>query len=82
MHFTREQTAELNILIKFNLDSTLNGIKVHSTATPEVLDAVKRLYRKGMVSSIDGGYLTSLGYSAAEHAQTLQALLTNTDQAA
>jgi len=82
MHFTREQTAELNVLIQFNLDSTLNGIKVHSTAAPEMVAAVKRLFSKGMVSSIDGGYLTSLGYRAAEHAQTLRVLLASTDEMA
>lgn len=82
MHFTREQTAEINVLIQFNLDSTLNGIKVHSTAAPAMVNAVKRLFHKGMVSSIDGGYLTSLGYRAAEHAQTLLVLLASTDECA
>ncbi len=82
MNFTQQQTAELNVLINFNLDSTLNGIKVHSTATTEMRDAVKRLYQKGMLSSIDGGYLTSLGHTAAEHAQTLRLLLANTEQLA
>ncbi len=82
MHFTREQTAELNVLIQFNLDSTMNGIKVHSTAAPEMLEAVERLYRKGMVSSLDGGYLTGLGFTAAEHAQTLRVLLASTEEGA
>ena len=82
MHFTREQTAELNVLIQFNLDSTLNGIKVHSNAAPEMIEAVERLYDKGMVSSVDGGYLTGLGLTAAEHAQTLRILLADAHKGA
>ena len=46
------------------------------TADAEVIAAVQRLHAKGLITQIDGGYLTSLGRDAAEHAQTTLGLLT------
>ncbi len=34
-----------------------------------------RLHQKGLISAADGGYLTSLGLDAAEHAQALLTIL-------
>jgi len=75
MHYTREQIAELDILINYSLESTQQGIKVHSNADDEVLEAVQRLFDKGLVTQIDGGYLTDIGRKAAEHAQALVLML-------
>ncbi len=75
MHFSKEQTAEIEILIQYNLDTTQQGIKVHSNANLEHVEAVQRLFEKGLVTQIDGGYLTDLGRKAAEHAQTLVLML-------
>jgi len=77
MHYTKEQLAEIDILINFRLDSTTTGIKVHSTAPEEKIDAVERLFEKGLVTQIDGGYLTDLGRQAAEHAQSLILILSS-----
>lgn len=79
MHYKSEQMAELNILIQFSLDSFNKGIKVHSTASEEKVNAVERLYDKGLVTQADGGYLTDLGRKAAEHAQSLILMLANHD---
>ena len=75
MPYSPEQIHELDVLIRYNLDSSFQGIKVHKSANPEVIEAVKRLYQKGLITQIDGGYLTDLGRKAAEHAQTLLMLL-------
>lgn len=75
MHFSREQIAEIEILIHYNLETTQQGIKVHSSAGEDHVDAVRRLFEKGLVTQIDGGYLTDLGRSAAEHAQALILML-------
>ncbi len=75
MHYTKEEIAELNILIYYSRDTTSQGIKVHSTADPEKIDAVQRLYDKGLITQKDGGYLTELGIKAAEHAQALVLML-------
>lgn len=75
MHYTKEQLAELDILVYYSLDTTSQGIKVHSTADPERIDAVQRLFDKGLVTQKDGGYLTDLGVKAAEHAQALILML-------
>jgi len=75
MRYTEEQMAELDILIRYNLQSTQQGIKVHSGANKEQINAVKRLFEKGLVTAIDGGYLTDLGRTAAEHAQALVLIL-------
>jgi uncharacterized protein (TIGR02647 family) len=75
MQYTKEQLAELDILIYYSLDSTQQGLKVHSDAAEEKIDAVERLYDKGLVTQVDGGYLTDLGRKAAEHAQALILML-------
>jgi len=76
MRYTQEQMAEIDILIRYNLQSTQQGIKVHSSANKEQIAAVERLYDKGLVTQKDGGYLTELGRKAAEHAQALILMLT------
>lgn len=75
MHYTNEHLAELEILIQYSLDSTQQGLKVHSNADTDKVEAVQRLFAKGLVTQIDGGYLTDLGHTAAEHAQALVLIL-------
>lgn len=75
MPYTQDLVDELNILVRYNLSTTLEGIKVHKTAAPENIAATKRLYDKGLVTQEDGGYLTNLGHEAAEQAQTVLNLL-------
>jgi uncharacterized protein (TIGR02647 family) len=76
MPFTSDLVQELNALIRFDLDTGQQGIKVHKNADAEVISAVQRLHAKGLITQTDGGYLTSLGRDAAEHAQTTLGLLT------
>jgi uncharacterized protein (TIGR02647 family) len=75
MHYTKNQLAELDILIQYSLDSTQQGLKVHSNADVDKIDAIERLFDKGLVTAVDGGYLTELGRKAAEHAQALILIL-------
>lgn len=75
MPYTQDIVDELNILVRYNLSTTQEGIKVHKTAAPEVIAATKRLHDKGLLTQEDGGYLTSLGLEAAEQAQTVLNLL-------
>jgi len=71
MPFTTEINDELNILARFNLETTQEGIKIHSSASKDVIAATQRLHDKLLVTQPDGGYLTELGRHAAEHAQQL-----------
>jgi uncharacterized protein (TIGR02647 family) len=75
MPYTQDIVDEINILVRFNLDTTQEGIKVHKTAAPEIIAATKRLYEKGLVTREYGGYLTSMGHEAAEQAKTVLSLL-------
>lgn len=75
MSYTPELVAELEILALFNLDNTLEGLKVHHVAAPVAIAAARRLHDKGLTSQVDGGYLTSLGLEAARHAQSLLTIL-------
>ncbi len=75
MPYNQSIVDELNILIRYNLNTTLEGIKVHKTAAAENIAATKRLFDKGLVTHEDGGYLTNLGHDAAEQAHTLMCLL-------
>ncbi|MBT5330522.1 MAG: TIGR02647 family protein [Porticoccaceae bacterium] len=76
MPYNAEIIEELNILSRYNLDSTQEGIKVHSSAESDAIAATQRLFDKGLISQADGGYLTSLGLSAAEHSQKILQILT------
>jgi len=76
MLYNQEVLEELNILVRYNLNTTLEGLKVHkTTASPSTVAATQRLFKKGLVSQEDGGYLTALGHEAAEQAQTVLNLL-------
>lgn len=67
MSLSETTIEEVNLLLQFDLSSTQAGIKVHSTARDEMVAAAKRLFDKGLVSQIDGGYLTDLGRETVEH---------------
>lgn len=60
---------EIEVLLQFNLDTTLEGIKIHHDARPGLVEAAERLFNKGLISQHDGGYLTDLGHETAEHLQ-------------
>ena len=75
MTYTAEIIDELNVLMLFNLTTTQEGIKIHKSAEKSSILAAKRLHDKGLITQPDGGYLTSLGSDAAEHAQTLLTIL-------
>jgi uncharacterized protein (TIGR02647 family) len=75
MPYKQDIVDELNILVRYNLTTTQEGIKVHKTAAPDVVAATLRLYNKGLLSHEDGGYLTHMGREAAEHAHALLSLL-------
>ncbi|WP_296217585.1 TIGR02647 family protein [Pseudomonas sp. UBA2684] len=81
MSFTPELIAELELLALFNLGNTQEGLKVHHVAAPQAIAAAQRLHAKGLTTQTDGGYLTSLGLDAAEHAQTLLTILSVTETA-
>lgn len=76
MPFTPDLVHELNTLLRFDLATSQQGIKIHKDADPAVIEATRRLHAKGLITLADGGYLTSLGRAAAEHAQPLLSILT------
>lgn len=75
MAFSSELVEEINLLLQFELSSAQSGIKVHSNAAPSAVAAAARLFNKGLIDQVDGGYLTSLGRETAEHAQSLRQIL-------
>ncbi len=76
MQFTQDNLEELNILIRYNLTTMQEGIKVHkSAAATETIAATRRLFDKGLITLEDGGYLTTIGHEAAEQAHLLLGLL-------
>jgi uncharacterized protein (TIGR02647 family) len=67
---------EINLLNKFNLANSLEGLKIHQhEAAQDVVAAAERLHSRGLTTQPDGGYLTSLGLDAAEHSQALLTIL-------
>ena len=76
MPYTSDLVHELNTLIRFDLDTGHQGIKVHKSADENVRAAALRLHAKGLITQPDGGYLTRLGREAAERAQAMLGILT------
>ena len=77
MPYNAELIEELNTLMRFDLATSQQGIKVHKTADASGIAATLRLHAKGLLTQADGGYLTGLGRDAAEHAQGLLTILTS-----
>jgi len=77
MPISSNLVEEMTILTRYNQATTLEGLKVHHTAQPETIAAVKRLFDKGLISQDDGGYLTDLGIETAEHIQRALTILTS-----
>ena len=77
MSYSPDLVNELNTLLRFDLATNQQGVKVHKTADAAVIAATRRLHDKGLLSQADGGYLTSLGREAAEHAQAALTILTS-----
>mgnify|MGYP000223316014 CR=1 FL=1 len=77
MPISSDLVEEITILTRYNQASTQAGIKVHDTAQPGSIAAVKRLFDKGLISRDDGGYLTDLGIETAEHIQRALTILTS-----
>ena len=75
MSYTLENLAEIDVLMLFDLTNSLEGLKIHKSAKPEAISAAQRLFDGGFITQVDGGYLTSLGREAAEHAQALFTIL-------
>ncbi len=75
MHLNQKFLEELELLNLFNLNSSLEGLKIHHQAAPERIASAKRLFEKKLITLVDGGYLTPLGLEAAEHTQTLIRML-------
>lgn len=75
MQFNHDMYEELNLLLKFPTDSLMHGLKIHHDADPDVISAAQRLYDKGIIDQVDGGYLTDLGQDLINHAQMLHSAL-------
>ncbi len=62
---------EMKLLAKFPDKSHLEGIKIHHTASPAMIAAAQSLFNKGLITQVDGGYLTDSGIEAFDHLQHL-----------
>ncbi|WP_246128532.1 TIGR02647 family protein [Pleionea sediminis] len=75
MPIDQSMVDELNMLVRFNLNTLQEGLKVHSNADIRIIEATLRLFQKKLITQPDGGYLTDLGREAAEHADALLSIL-------
>lgn len=80
MNLTPDMIDEMDLLLKFDLTSAQVGLKIHSSAAPEVVAAGQRLFDKKLVDHADGGFLTPLGHEAAEQLQAIHQILSATPE--
>jgi len=66
---------EVSLLLMFDPGNPQEGLKVHHEADPGKIEAAKRLHELGIITLCDGGYLTSRGQEAGEHAEALVNML-------
>lgn len=75
MRISDEIVSEIHLLSLFNLASHQEGVKVHTKADAQLIEAADRLFSKGLTTQKDGGYLTDLGVEVAEHVQKMLTIL-------
>ncbi len=75
MKCNQDMVGEINLLSLFKSNTIQEGIKVHHDADPSMIAAAERLFKKGLITQVDGGYLTDLGRIANEHAHSLMSIL-------
>lgn len=75
MMIDTEMTQEMELLLKFDPESLQHGLKIHSDAAPAMIAAAQRLNAKGLIDQPDGGFLTSLGHEATDHARAIHQIL-------
>ena len=81
MPLTNDLVHELNTLVRFDPVTTQTGIKVHTNADPAVIAATERLHAKGLLTQVDGGYLTDRGRDVAGHVQAALTILNSRQKA-
>jgi uncharacterized protein (TIGR02647 family) len=75
MPLSSELVTEMQVLRMFDTSTSQSGLKVHSDAAADVISATRRLYEKQLITQVDGGYLTPLGYESSVHLQQLLQIL-------
>lgn len=75
MALSQQTIDEINLLLQFDPSNIQAGIKVHSSASPEYIAAAERLFERGLIDHIDGGYLTQLGRECVTHLQGFKQIL-------
>ena len=75
MELSKNVVADIELLSLFELNNSQAGLKIHHEASPERIASAERLFNMKLITNIDGGYLTSLGRQAADHAQALIRIL-------
>ncbi len=69
--YSEDLFEELKLLAKFPEESHLEGLKIHHDADESLVKSARSLFDKGMVSQMDGGYLTDSGREMVEHIHTV-----------
>ena len=76
MKIPDDTVYELSMLSLYNQYTYQEGIKVHAhEASSDDIAATKRLFEKGLITQLDGGYLPTLGKDAVEKLQDLLTIL-------
>ena len=75
MPISPETVTEMQVLRMFDTTTSQSGLKVHSDAAPDIIAATHRLFEKQLITQVDGGYLTPLGYESSVHLQQLLQIL-------
>ncbi len=76
----QQKIDQIEVLLQFDPNNTLQGIKIHhSTAREGLVEAAQKLFDSGLISQPDGGYLTDLGHETSEHLHTALQLISPPD---
>ena len=70
-----ELIEEIKLLRKYSIETLHEGIKIHSSASETCQLSAQRLFKKGIISQVDGGYLTQRGQDLVRHLDAMINLL-------
>ncbi len=73
--YSNNLLEEMKLLAQFPEESHLEGLKIHNNASETIKTSAQSLFNKGIISQVDGGYLTDSGREMAEQLHNVLGVL-------
>lgn len=75
MVFIYDVIEELNLLLKFFVESLMQGFKIYYDVSQVIVEVVFRFYIKGLIIQVDGGYFIDFGVDVVEYIRCINSVM-------